>query len=127
MAYNKYSNKKVTVDGITFDSISEANRYRELSLLQRAGKISELKLQPVYLLSPKTQYENKCEYIADFEYIQDGKLVVEDVKGCKTHEYIVKRKWFRYKYPDIIFKEIIDGHDKNAEEDFYKKLLSKRR
>lgn len=107
----KYGNRKTTVDGITFDSRREANRYRELKLLERAGVIQRLELQKKFVLLP-AQYENfvrygkkgqrlkdgrrcietECAYIADFVYTQNGEMVVEDTKGMKTKEYIIKRK-----------------------------------
>lgn len=95
---NKFHARKVTVNGIKFDSKKEANRYCELKLLQRAGKIQNLQRQVRYLLIP-AQYdeegkkiESYCNYIADFVYKENGKLVVEDVKGVRTKEYIIKRK-----------------------------------
>lgn len=90
---NKYHNVKTTTsDGITHDSIKEANRWCELKLLEKAGKIQHLQRQVKYALIPKQQGERAVEYIADFVYQEDGKLVVEDVKGKKTKEYIIKRK-----------------------------------
>lgn len=113
----KYGNKKVTVDGFTFDSKREATRYTELKLLQRAGKISGLELQKPFELIP-AQYEESKEvytrgpkkgqpkrgkcleqsvvYKADFVYKENGKLVVEDAKGTKTRDYIIKRKLMLY-------------------------------
>ena len=108
---SKYQNKKTIVDGIEFDSKREANHYRELRLLERAGKIQHLRRQVRYQLIP-AQYENipqygknglriqdkrvcverELSYIADFTYQQDGKLVVEDVKGYRTSAYTIKRK-----------------------------------
>lgn len=95
---NKFHARKVTVNGIKFDSQKEANRYCELKLLQRAGKIMGLARQVRYLLIP-AQYDDdgKCiehavNYVADFVYTEGGKLVVEDAKGVKTPEYIIKRK-----------------------------------
>ena len=110
----KYNNRKITIDGITFDSIKEGKRYRELKLLEKAGKISALRRQVKFELIP-AQYEisadrytrgakkglykrgklleRECAYIADFVYIDaDGKKVVEDTKGMKTKDYIIKRK-----------------------------------
>ena len=112
MAYNKYNNKKVIVDGIPFHSIKEANRYKELKLLERAGKIKDLELQPKYELIPTTKTNSgtirKVSYYADFRYIdtQTGKEVVEDVKGYKTEVYKLKRKMLLYKYRGINFKVV---------------------
>ena len=104
----KYHNRKVTIDGITFDSKKEANRYCELKLLQQAGEISDLRLQVKYTLIPAQRepdtigkrggvkkgklIERECSYIADFVYQKNGKTVVEDTKGMRTKEYIIKRK-----------------------------------
>lgn len=104
MAYRKYRAKKAIVDGITFDSKKEAGRYQELKLLERAGAIKDLSLQPNFLLQDKFQYkektERKIEYIADFQYyvVKDKKWVIEDVKGFKTDVYKLKKKLFLKKY-----------------------------
>lgn len=96
----KYNNRKVTVDNIQFDSIKEADRYIELKLLQRAGKIQDLELQPKFELIPKYKIGGrsvrKMEYVADFKYIENGKTVVEDVKGMKTEVYKIKKKLFEF-------------------------------
>ena len=109
--YNKYGNAKVVRYGRKFDSKREAGRYAELQLLQRAGKISDLKTQVSYLLIP-AQYDEKhrcversCKYVADFTYMEDGKLVVEDAKGMKTDVYRIKKKMMLYKY-GIKIKEV---------------------
>lgn len=108
----KYHNRKVTIDGITFDSKKEAYRYKELKLLQKAGEISDLRLQVKYVLIP-SQYEpcvieypgkvkkgklieRECSYIADFVYCEGDETVVEDTKGMKTKDYIIKRKLMLY-------------------------------
>lgn len=120
----KYGNKKVTVDGITFDSKREARRYRELMLLQKAGQICDLELQKEYVLVPaqyetyerygkngkrlkdgKRCVENAVKYKADFVYQQDGVTVVEDTKGMRTKDYIIKRKLMLYVH-GIRIKEI---------------------
>ena len=107
---HKYNAKKVKVDGIKFDSKKEANRYFELKMLERAGKIKELKLQPKFLLQDGFVRDGEkyraIFYIADFEYIKDGKKVVEDVKGVRTQTYKLKKKMFLKKYPQVVFKEI---------------------
>lgn len=118
---SKYKSKKVTVDGMTFDSKKEYNRWCELCLLQRAGRISDLDRQvkfelipaqyrtvetgevyknPVYKKgilpgAPKTKkvcLEQACVYVADFVYREDGRQVVEDTKGVRTADYVIKRK-----------------------------------
>ena len=126
----KYNNKKVTLDGITFDSQKEANRYCELKLLQRAGQIQNLELQKEFELIP-AQYEyyprygksgkrlkdgarcieQSCVYKADFAYIENGKTVVEDVKGYRDPKgaayakFAIKRKLMLHVY-GIRIKEV---------------------
>ena len=100
---SKYGAKKVTVNGITFDSRKEANRYTELVLLERAGKISGLERQVKFELIPSQRVDGKvveraCHYVADFVYMENGTKVVEDVKGYKTPEYIMKRKLLLKEY-----------------------------
>ncbi len=119
----KCGNIKVTVDGIEFDSKKEANRYCELKLLQRAGRIEELELQKEFELIPaqyetfprygktgkrlqdgKRCIEKSCVYKADFTYKQDGQLIVEDVKGYRDPasaayaKFVIKRKLMLWRY-----------------------------
>ena len=107
---HKYNAKRIEIDGIKFDSKKEAKRYKELRMLEKAGKIKDLTLQPVFLLQEGFYYQGKAirqiTYRADFEYIENGKRVVEDVKGFKTDVYKLKKKLFLKKYPDIVFREI---------------------
>ena len=112
----KYNAQKTEIDGIEFPSKHEANRYCELKLLERAGEISDLRLQVDFELIPN-QYiaekrygkngkelkdkqillERKVVYRADFVYTdKDGSMVVEDTKGFKTKEYLIKRKLMLY-------------------------------
>lgn len=99
---NKYRNKKVQIDMYVFDSIAESKRYKELVLLQRAGKITELQLQPKFLLQESFRKNGKTyrkiDYIADFMYEEDGKIIVEDVKGKETEAFKIKHKLFEKKY-----------------------------
>lgn len=107
--HNKYhvSNKNERVrDGIVFASKAEMARYDELKMLEKAGKISNLELQPKFLLIPKVKKGDRATYyIADFAYIRDGKRIIEDTKGFKTAVYKLKRKLLLWKYPDINFLE----------------------
>lgn len=89
---NKFHAKKTNVDGVVFDSAREARRYGELKLLQRAKQIDDLTLQPSFPLRVNGQLV--CVYRADFSYNERGKRVVEDSKGFKTRDYIIKRKLF---------------------------------
>jgi len=114
----KYNATKVTIDGHTFASKHEANRYMELKLLERAGSITDLQMQVKFVLIP-SQYEpdivkvlksgkekvvkgklieRECSYIADFVYQYNGKTVVEDAKGMRTKEYVIKRKLILERY-----------------------------
>lgn len=119
--YSKYHAKKVVVNGKEFDSVKEGNRYKELTLLERAGVISDLKCQVPFELIP-TQYETvieytpkthkekqvqkvvekSCSYVADFVFKKDGKTVVEDVKGYRDGAayaiFTIKRKLMLQKY-----------------------------
>lgn len=125
---NKLGNVKVTVDGIEFDSQREANRYCELRILERAGKITDLRRQVKYELIPG-YYEDKptggvyvrgpkkgepkvkrvcvelpVHYVADFVYKERGREVVEDAKGYRDPEsavykvFVLKRKLMLHKY-----------------------------
>jgi hypothetical protein len=96
---SKYHSKKITRDGITWDSKKEYERFRELKLLERAGKIADLQRQVVFELipsqrDPKTRkvIERACKYVADFTYWKNGEFIVEDTKGFRTADYIIKRK-----------------------------------
>lgn len=128
MSRAKYGNRKITLDGIIFDSKREAQRYAELKLLLRAGQISDLQLQVRFELLP-AQYETsdavytkgarkgqskrgRCieksvVYLADFVYTENGRRIAEDAKGLRTKDYIIKRKLFRLRYgTEYIFREV---------------------
>ena len=102
---NKYKNKKTQVDMYVFDSAKEAQRYRELKLLEKAGEISNLELQPRFLLQDSFKKNGrtyrKVEYVADFQYVENGKTIVEDVKGIQTDVFKLKHKIFEKMYPDL--------------------------
>lgn len=94
---SKYGSRKVTRDGMTFDSQKEYRRFCELRLLERAGKVTDLQRQVKFELIPSQRIggkvvERACAYVADFVYTENGKKVVEDTKGFKTTDYIIKRK-----------------------------------
>lgn len=105
---SKYHSKKITIDGNTFDSRKEYRRFCELSLLQRAGAITDLHRQVEFELIPAQRepdtigvrggvkkgktLELAVKYVADFVYKENGKTIVEDTKGFKTKDYIIKRK-----------------------------------
>lgn len=87
---NKYGAKRTEVDGFVFDSKKEARRYSELKILEQTGQISNLRLQVPYPL--KVNASLITTYIADFVYTEAGEEVVEDVKGKRTREYVIKKK-----------------------------------
>jgi hypothetical protein len=99
----KYHNKKCEYKGLKFDSLKERNHYIILEQLEKSGQIKDLKRQVKYELQPSFKLNNKTiraiTYIADFTYLdKENKLVVVDVKGMRTKEYMLKKKLFQYKY-----------------------------
>lgn len=105
---SKYRNKKVLVDGVAFDSKKEAKRYRELKLMEDACMISRLERQVKFDLLPNQKdpdgkvIERKVQYVADFVYMKNGKVVVEDVKGYRDggayRVFVIKRKLMLYRF-----------------------------
>lgn len=119
---SKYKAIKTTVDGIRFDSKKEAARYEVLKVMQKSGVIENLRMQVPFVLIPDQRekdvwvpykkpikgetgrwkpgkvIERRCVYVADFVYEQEGRTIVEDVKGRRTREYNLKRKLLLYQY-----------------------------
>ena len=101
----KYGNRKVETEEGTFDSVKEYSRWQELKLMERAGEIYELRRQVPFVLIPTQKddrgkvIEREVKYVADFTYREKcgNRLVVEDTKGMKTREYILKRKMMLYR------------------------------
>ncbi len=98
----KYGAQPVEIDGRRFASKKEAKRYGELKLLERAGEITGLVLQPSYRLQGpmgplKSETGRTLSYRADFVYIdtKTNKQVIEDVKGMKTKVYLLKKAIMR--------------------------------
>lgn len=107
---SKYGANKTVIGGIEFDSKREAKRWTQLKLLERAGVIRDLDRQVKFVLIPAQReadtigargairkgkiIERECAYVADFVYTdtETGETVVEDTKGFKTKDYIIKRK-----------------------------------
>lgn len=119
---SKYGATRTTVDGVTFHSAKEARRYQELRLLERAGYIRGLKLQPKFPLYVKPTDSLRsthalgikvCDYIADFEYEESDRgyggvkwtYVVEDTKGVLTPMYRLKRRMVAAQY-NIQIREV---------------------
>lgn len=112
--YHKYHNKKVMVKTFCFDSKREARRHAELTALQAAGAILDLQRQVKFVLIPAQReadvigkrggrkqgkvIERECSYYADFVYTdaKTGERIVEDTKGMRTKDYIIKRKLMLY-------------------------------
>ena len=107
MTQKKITKKQYEFNGITFDSAPEMARYVELL---NDETITDIQVHPKYLLLSKRSDERAVSYTADFSYLKNGNAVVEDVKSrytSKFPDYILKRKMFKYFYPDIIFNEHI--------------------
>lgn len=110
---SKYYNRKTTIDGITFDSKKEALRYQELKFLETAEEIHSLTLQPKFVLQEGFKNNGKTyrkiEYIADFSYLIDDIIIIEDVKGVQTDVFKIKEKMLIKKLMEsgINFKFII--------------------
>lgn len=97
---NKYHARKTYAFGVTFDSKGEAARYEFLKAAEAEGVISRLERQVEFTLIPSFAVGRKkylpTKYIADFTYYVGGEMVVEDFKGMKTKEYMIKRKLFAF-------------------------------
>lgn len=106
---NKYNAKKVEINGVRFDSKKEAQLYQKLENLQRIGIISELRRQVRFELVPKQKDERAVHYVADYVFKEGDKHVVADCKSAMTKKlpaYIIKRKLFKWRYPEYEFREM---------------------
>lgn len=103
---SKYHAKRTSVDDIVFDSKREADRYLVLKSMEEDGAIEDLRRQVRYELVPAFDVDGKhyrpVYYVADFVYVEDGKEVVEDVKGMRTDVYRLKSKLFARRYGKVI-------------------------
>lgn len=110
--YNNIKSNRILPNGdvLTFDSKKELKRFDELFLLAQKGIIKNLTLQPEFEIIPTIKWNKttlrKIKYIADFRYEQDGKIIVEDVKGFKTKEYQLKKRLFLLQNNNLEFREI---------------------
>lgn len=92
---SKYRNQKVR----GYDSKREAKRADALAWLEKAGEIRDLRQQVRYELLPKQDGERAVNYVADFVYVtKEGQQVVEDTKGYRTADYILKRKLMLFRH-----------------------------
>lgn len=103
---SKYNNKKVVYAGITFDSKAERDYYLYLLDLKHRGIVTDIQLQPSFLLQPKFRKNGKLyreiTYKADFEVTYaDNHVEIIDVKGMVTKDFAIKQKLFEYKYPAL--------------------------
>ena len=106
---SKYHAKKVEIEGVQFDSKKEAQLWVRLQNLQRMGIISELQRQVRFELVPKQKDERAVHYVADYVFKEGDKLVVADCKSSMTKKlpsYIIKRKLFKFRYPEYEFREM---------------------
>jgi hypothetical protein len=107
---SKYGNKHVRIDGILFDSQAEGRRYQELKLLVAAGEIRDLQVHPKFPISPagRDRWTHKAirarTYEADFQYIEDGHIVAEDIKGARTQLFSLKWDIVRLRFPNVEFR-----------------------
>lgn len=108
---NKYHNRKIVREGETYDSVKEYRRAKELELLEKSGVIKDLKRQVRFEIIPSQRgedgkvVERAVTYVADFVYFEGDKLVVEDTKGFRTKDYIIKRKLMLYMH-GVQIKEV---------------------
>ena len=109
---NKFHAQKTVVDGVVYDSKKEGKRAVELEYLQKVGKIKNLERQKRFILqegfvSNQGQKIRPISYLADYYYEENGQQIVEDVKSpaTRTQVYMLKKKLFQFKYPDIKFIE----------------------
>lgn len=112
----KYKAKPQYIGGRRFASGVEADRAKVLQTWLACGVISELEYQPRFLLQEafrdnRGRLNRKIDYVADFSYIEEGRSIIEDVKGMPTQAYLLKAKLFRAKYPELVHKEIKNGKD----------------
>lgn len=95
---NKFGNVPTIFENIRFDSKAEMIRYSDLRLLELTGHISDLETQPVFELTAGVKYKG------DFRYIENGQVIVEDVKGVQTRTFINKWKQVKFLFPDTEFR-----------------------
>ncbi len=99
---SKYNSKKISVDGIIFDSQAEANYYCQLKILLKAGEIDGFCRQARFVITEGKNGEKGTEYVTDFiVFLPGGKYRIVDVKGVKTDIFKLKVKCLREKYPKL--------------------------
>jgi len=108
---SKYGNKKTKIDGYNFDSKRESLYYLKYKRQQIDGKITKLTLQPSFIIQDKFKDRDgvshrAIKYVADFKFIEDGQIVIVDVKGFLTDIFKIKKKMFLFRYPELVFREV---------------------
>ena len=107
---SKYGNRRFERDGYQWDSYAEYARFVDLRTLAEIGEIADLTIKPKYVLLKPFRRDGKhyrgITYIADFRYVENGKEIVEDVKGAKTAVYKMKKQLLLAQYPGINFIEV---------------------
>lgn len=101
---SKYGNHRLNTTDGWFDSQKEYKRWCELKLLEKVGKIQNLKRQVRYELVPRIGRHRPTYYFADFEYVENGRTVVEDVKGYRDRLYLLKRKLMMFRHQIEVFE-----------------------
>lgn len=106
MNQNKYRAIKTVYNGVKYDSKKEAHYARELDLRLKAKDIIRYERQPIFVLQPAYKKDGRMireiRYIADFKvFYPDGLIEIIDCKGMKTRDYLIKKKMFEYRYPNM--------------------------
>lgn len=102
----KYRNVPTEADGHRFASKKEATDYTALKLLEQAGQITGLRLQPEFVLQDAQPGQRAIKYVADFMWVDrlTGRTHVKDSKGFRTKEFRIKEKLFKAKYPQYVYE-----------------------
>ena len=100
---SKYRNVPVVIGDRRFASKREATRYLALKEMAREEKITQLVCQPRFELCPAP---NRLSFVADFSYVEDGRFIVEEVKGFETEGWRIKQRIFRHQHPEITLRII---------------------
>lgn len=106
MARSKYHVNETTLNGIKYDSKAEASRHRDLMLLERAGKIEALHYHGLRFFLGRSDKNRPITYTPDFNYIEDGILVAEEVKGYRVRDFPVRVALFKKMFPEWLLKVI---------------------
>lgn len=96
----KYNVSKIAVEGIVYDSKAEAKRHHELSLLERAGKIEALHYHGLLFRLGRSDKGRTISYTPDFTYLEDGRLIAEEVKGVRVRDWPVRAALFKERFPE---------------------------